>query len=179
MWKKLSSKTILNHPRLHVVEDEVELPSGQKTDYVRFEMKGNAPTIIAINNENKILIIKEYSYPVDEWLFQFPAGMVPFSEDLEQGINRELMEEAGLKATKLELLGDFYINNRRSNYKGYVFVGTNLIEEKRAGDLEESIESMWMSEAEIDQLISENKFKNSSSLAAWAVYKSTRSYGEK
>jgi hypothetical protein len=46
-----------------------------------------------------------------------------------------------------------------------------LIEQKLEGDKEEEIELYWFSEEEIDDLIKENKFKNGSSLGAWAIYK--------
>ena len=85
MWKKLSTKDLLKHKRIHVVEDQVELPSGIKTDYIRLIVNGRAPCVIAVNNEGKILIQREYSYPVNEWLYQFPAGMVPEGEDLKEG----------------------------------------------------------------------------------------------
>lgn len=171
MWKKLATKTILKHPRLTVVEDEVELPNGHKTDYIRFENSGNTPTAIAINNQNKILVIKEYAYPANEWLYQFPGGFVPNEEDLEQGINRELMEEANLKANNLKLLGSFYPITRRTSNQAYVFLARDLVEEKLEADKEEDIELFWFTEEEIDNLIKENKFKNGSSLAAWSLYK--------
>lgn len=66
MWKKLSTKTILDHPRLKVVEDEVELPNGEKIDYLRFDQTGSAPTVITINKENRFLVIKEYFYVTNE-----------------------------------------------------------------------------------------------------------------
>jgi ADP-ribose pyrophosphatase len=174
MWKKLSTKIILSHPRLTVVEDEVELPNGHKTDYLRFEIKGNSATVIAKNNENRILIIKEYLYPANEWLYQLPGGFVPEGEDIEQGINRELMEETNLKAKRLKLLGNFYPMVRRTNSRVYVFLGTDLIEQKLEGDKEEEIEINWYLEEEIDNLIKEGKFKNSTSLGTWAIYKSIK-----
>lgn len=139
MWKKLSTKTILNHSRLVVVEDKVELPSGHKTDYIRFEIKGNSPIVIAISGDNKILVLKEYSYPVNDWLYEFPGGFVPDSEDLGQGINRELMEESNLKAGKLKMIGSFYPIVRRTNLQTHVFVAHDLIEHRVKGDEEEEI----------------------------------------
>lgn len=174
MWQRLTSKTILKHPRLVVVEDEVKLPSGHKTNYLRFENGGNYPTVIAFNDHYQILVLKEYSYPPNEWLYQFPGGFVPENEDLEQGINRELMEETNLKAKKLKLLGSFYPTSRRSNSQTYVFMAQDLVGEKKKGDIEEEIQLFWLTEQEIDDLIKTNDFKNGSSLGAWAIYKSSK-----
>lgn len=171
MWKKISSKIVLKHPRITVVEDQVELPDGYKTEYIRFESNGNAPTIIVIDKNNKILVLKEYSYPTNEWIYQFPGGFVPNSEDLKIGINRELMEEVGLKANNIKLLGEFYSNHRRTNSKVFVFLGTDLTKEEKGGDKEEDIKQYWFSEKEIDEMIKDGKFLNGSSLGAWAIYK--------
>ncbi len=171
MWKKLSTKTILDHPRLKVVEDEVELPNGEKTDYIRFDQTGNAPTVITINKENKFLVIKEYFYVTNEWFFLFPGGFVPEKENVEDGIKRELLEETGIQVAKLTLMGSFYSHIRRSSVKVDVFLAQELEEQTPNLEKEEQIEKFWLTEKEIDQLIKENKFKNSPSLAAWAIYK--------
>ena len=171
MWKKLSSKILLDHPRLKVIEDEVELPNGHKIQYLKFDSSGNAVTIIAVNGDGKILLQREYSYPLNEEIYQFPGGFVPDEEDLEAGANRELMEEAGLKANKLTDLGFYYPNNRRSNSKMYVYLGRDLQAESLTGDLEEDIKSYWFTEDEIDQLIKNGEIQNFSVLSAWSLYR--------
>jgi len=171
MWKKIASKILLDHPRLKALEDEVELPSGQKTQYLKFDSGGNAVTIIAINKEGKILLQKEYSYPPNEELYQFPGGLVPEGENLLIGANRELMEEAGLKANSLVELGAYYTNNRRSHQRMHVYLGRDLVEEKLKGDVEEDIKSYWFSEEEIGSLIKNGELKHYSVLSAWSLYK--------
>ncbi len=171
MWKKIASKILLDHPRLKVLEDEVELPNGHTTKYLKFDSRGNAVTIIAINNEGKILLQKEYSYPPNEDLYQFPGGFVPNGEELSEGANRELMEEADLKANNLIVLGSYYMNNRKSDSKMYVYVGSDLQKESLPGDLEENIQSYWLSENEIEDLIKKGEIKNYTALAAWSLYK--------
>ncbi len=171
MWKKLTSKILLDHPRLKVLEDEVELPNGHTTKYLKFDSRGNAVTIIAINTEGKILLQKEYSYPPNEELYQFPGGFVPSNEDLLVGANRELMEEADLRANNLIELGSYYINNRKSDQKMYVYLGSDLQAESLPGDLEEDIQSYWVSEDEIEDLIKKGEIKNYTVLAAWCLYK--------
>jgi hypothetical protein len=39
MWKKLASKILLDHPRLKVLEDEVELPNGHTTQYLKIDSR--------------------------------------------------------------------------------------------------------------------------------------------
>ena len=173
-WKKISSKVILDHPRMKVVEDMVELPNGKVTDYIKYGNEGRVVTIICKNNKNEILLQKEYSYPPNEELYQFPGGFVPVTEEVENGANRELMEEAKYKAGKLSLLGTYFTNNRKSNVVCFVYFGTDLSEEARDGDVEEIIDSYWFNEQEIDEMIKAGEIKNVSVLAAWALYKNKK-----
>ncbi|MDA3839663.1 MAG: NUDIX hydrolase [Patescibacteria group bacterium] len=173
MWKILSTKKIFEHPRITLLEDDVELPNGHKTKYLKFEAAQNAATIIAKNDEGKIMLSKQYSHPVQEVLWQFPGGGVPLSEKPEDGANRELIEETGHRASNLKLLGDYLMNNRRSTQKMFVYLGTDLVEDNSLEkDLEEGdIENFWISESEIDQMIVDNKIDNNHILSAWALYK--------
>jgi len=176
-WKTVSSKVILDHPRMKVVEDVVELPNGKITDYVRFESRGNSASIICVNNEKKFLLQKEYSYPSDTVVIQLPGGFVDFKENIEEGANRELMEESNYRANKLILLGSYLPNNRKSKSLCYVFLATNLVKEAKQKDEQEFIENFWVSEEEIDEMIKNNEIKEGNMLAAWSLYKSKKELG--
>jgi len=172
-WKKLKSKQILEHPRLNVFEDEVELPSGHKTSYVHFGTVNDAAIVIVIREDGKILIQKEYSYPMNEWLYQLPGGGIEKGESPEQGAHRELQEEVGLTGN-LKETGWFYYNNRRSAGKTYLFTATNLASCQSKADIEEEFEIHWFTPEEIDGMIANGDIVNYSLLAAWALYKAKR-----
>ena len=173
-WKKISTKIILNHPRIIVAEDTVELPNGKVTDYIRFEGNGRAVGIIAKNSEGKILWNKEYSYVPNVILWQIPGGMAKVGESLEEAANRELMEEGKMRAKKFELLGTFYLNHRRSSVLGYVFLATELEQAELKNDDEEAIESVWLNEGEIEEKMMNNEIQDQAALADWALYKSKK-----
>jgi len=174
MWKKISSKRLFTHPRITLIADVVELPDGTKTQYLRFEKNGSAAGIICVRDDGKILLQKEYSYPSNQILFQFPGGLVSNEEEIKTGANRELMEESGLKANKLQLLGKYLTDNRRSSFMMYVYIGTELEEKSLVADKEEGIENIWVTEDEIDKLIKEEKIINCNVLASWSLYKASK-----
>lgn len=174
MWKRLKSRTILTHPRLTVVEDDIELPGGQTTTYLRYENVPHVVSIICERGDGKILIQREYVYPINQKIFQFPGGVVNDNEEVPEGANRELMEEAGLRALSLNLIGRMLLNNRRCDALIYIFHVKEYEEDKRNGDIEEDIESFWFTVDEIDEMIRKGKVLDPTALAAWSFYKLKR-----
>lgn len=172
MWKLLSTKEVFTHPRLTLNEDKVELPDGSKTIYLKYKDSGDCATIICKKPDGTILLQKEYSYPPNQLLFQFPGGYIPKNENLKIGANRELMEESGFKAKKLSLIGSYLINNRRSASKMFVYLAIDLTKKSQPGDREEIIENYWFSEKQIETMIKGGKIINNNLLASWALYKS-------
>jgi ADP-ribose pyrophosphatase len=176
MWKKLSTKIIFKHSRITIVEDKVELPDGSTTDYIRFQSKGDAATIIYKNQDGQYLLQKDYSYPPNEVLIQFPGGVIDENENKKAGAEREFAEETGFKPKKLKLLGKYLLTNRRSDALMYVYEARGITKGKRKLDKEEyGLENIWLTEKEFNNLLSQGKIKNRNTLASWAIYKQSRS----
>jgi ADP-ribose pyrophosphatase len=173
-WQTIAQETIFIHPRLTLVEDTVILPDGNKTKYLRHYQACDVATVIAIRNDGKILLEREYSHPPAEVLYQFPGGGVPLGEDIYIGANRELMEECGLRGS-LELIGSYFSDNRRSDARTHVFIATDLQQESLPVDAEEFIECDWFTEDGIDTLILEGNCKHAYMLATWMLFKSWQS----
>ncbi len=168
-WKLINRTTLLEHPRLNVYEDDVELPNGNQTKYIHFGKKAEATSIIPIGPDRRILVQKEMSYPINEWLYQFPGGAVEPNETIHAGALRELEEEAG-HIGKLQEIGKFYVNNRRSQDAIYVFVATELVETATNWDAEEDLVSYWFTISEINEMIATGEITNPSMLCAWALF---------
>ena len=168
-WKRLDSKVLLNHPRITVVEDLVELPGGQVTSYVRLPSSGDAVTVLCLKDD-QILLQREYSYPVGEVLLQFPGGKIERGETPEEAAGRELKEESGFAFSRCESLGWYYISNRRSDAKMYVILAKEITPaQKTGGDAEEDIESFWLPVGKLRYMIAGGEITNFSVLAAWAL----------
>jgi len=174
VWKRLATRELLSHPRLQIFEDDVELPNGYQTTYLRFGDDGAVATVLCRDDAGRILLQRAYSYPPNQVMLELPGGLVPEGEDPADGANRELMEEAGLRAGRLTLLGRFFSNNRRSARMTYVYLGEDLTEASLPGDPEEEIEIAWFTEDEIDELIRSGQVVNQSVLAAWSLYRARR-----
>lgn len=172
-WRKISSRHILDHPRMQLVEDEVELPSGKKIQYLRQEYSGRGGVIVICRKGDKILVQREYSYPVDEILWQFPGGKIEADETPEQAATRELAEESGIKAENAKCIGWFYPDNRRTNARLFVVECDYVTDDKKARpDDTEFIESEWIENGQISQMIRRGEVRNYAMLAAWGMLQS-------
>lgn len=172
-WRKISSRHILDHPRMQLVEDEVELPSGKKIQYLRQEYSGRGGVIVICRKGDKILVQREYSYPVDEILWQFPGGKIEADETPEQAATRELAEESGIKAENAKCIGCFYPDNRRTNARLFVVECDYVTDDEKARpDDTEFIESEWIENGQISQMIRRGEVRNYAMLAAWGMLQS-------
>lgn len=172
-WRKISSRHILDHPRMQLVEDEVELPSGKKIQYLRQEYSGRGGVIVICRKDDKILVQREYSYPVDEILWQFPGGKIEADETPEQAATRELAEESGIKAENAKCIGWFYPDNRRTNARLFVVECDYVTDDEKARpDDTEFIESEWIENGQISQMIRRGEVRNYAMLAAWGMLQS-------
>lgn len=173
-WQKLESSEIFNHPRIVLIEDTVQLPGGETTQYLRYTGKHyvDFPTIIAIREDGNILITEEHAYPYNGTLLQFPEGLTDAGEDLATAADRELLEETGYKANSMTRIGDNLSEHRRTTTRQIIYLAEGLEKVAEAkGDLEEGeIKTFWMSEDEIWKLIAEGKIIQKNTLAAWSIY---------
>lgn len=168
-WTKISSKTLLSHPRLTVLEDIVQLPDKTRVPYVYLKNNHDAVTVIALH-DNKILIQKEYSYPPNLVMYQLPGGRIEKGESPEKAGLRELKEESGYIGTTT-YLGYYFPNNRRSAAKMHV-ITVRDIETciKEGGDREEFIQSEWVPFSQLRNMIADNTITNFSILSAIEMY---------
>lgn len=170
MWKKLSSKVLFTHPRLLVEEDEVEISPDKIIQYLKYGYGGNGVVIVAQNDKNEVLFIKEDSYVTGVLLLQLPMGKVEGDESFETAANRELQEETGLKAKALTVKGNYYQNHRRSTNKGIVVLATDLeASELQADEEEQGIEKVWLPITEIESRITQEEIIDADTLSSLLI----------
>jgi len=95
-WKVLSSKHILSKPWMTVRADEVQLPNGHVIpEYYVFEYP-DWVNVIAITEDNKFVLVRQYRHGIGRVLYEIPAGVVEKSDASPlAGAQRELLEETG------------------------------------------------------------------------------------
>jgi len=104
--KVLESRTVYNKHGRVVVEDVLEFADGSRHEWIYFKGSG-AVAIAAFTKDDKMILTKQYRHPFGKVIFDIPAGGIKDGETIEQAALRELEEETGYTADKLEWIGRF------------------------------------------------------------------------
>lgn len=101
-----SVRTIYEGRVLRLALEEVELPNGSRTRLEIAHHPGGA-TVVAVDADHRVCLLHQFRHAAGGWVTELPAGKLDHREPPEQCAVRELAEEAGVVAGRLEKLGDF------------------------------------------------------------------------
>ena len=107
-----TATTIHSHPVhdgrvFQVRTDRARLPNGSETtvDVVRHPA---SVILVPMPDPDLVVLVRQYRYAVDRWLWELPAGNVEPGEDPVAAARRECAEETGRSAATVERIGAFY-----------------------------------------------------------------------
>lgn len=89
--------------------------------------KGSA-VMVPVYDDGTIALVRQYRYAAEQFLLEIPAGTLNKDEDPEKAALRELEEEIGVKAGKIEKLSEFYVSPGFLTEKMHLFLATELTE---------------------------------------------------
>ena len=132
-------KRIFTGNLLSLNADRVVLTNGIKT-FREVVSHPGAVAALPFLNSSEIILVKQYRYPVKDYVLEIPAGTIEKGETPEESIKRELQEEINYKPGKLEKLGWVYLTPGYSNEKIHLFEATDLKEAVKKAEEDENIE---------------------------------------
>ena len=167
--KKISSEEIYKGKIIDVYRDKVLCPNG-KESYREYIKHCRASCIIAKLPNGKFLMEKQYRYPYDEIIYEFPAGKCDKDEDPVITAKRELEEETGYLANKIEYLGEIYPSCAYTDEIIYIYFATDLVKTHKHWDENERVEVFELTMDEILDLARKGILKDAKSVSGLAYY---------
>ena len=106
----MASRTVFRGPIFHVTSDQIVEPGGiqARRDTVRHQ---GSVVILAVDesqDEPRVLLVRQYRYPANDYLWELPAGRIDEGESEAAGAKRELREETGYSAAHWKRALFFY-----------------------------------------------------------------------
>jgi ADP-ribose pyrophosphatase len=105
--KVLQHEIVYDGRIVKVARDRVKLPSGHEGTMEVVHHHGSV-VLLPMPDPGHVILVKQYRYAVDKWLWELAAGSLEPGEDAVAGAKRECEEETGLIAGRAEFVGAYY-----------------------------------------------------------------------
>lgn len=119
-WKVLRTKLIAE-----LSIRELELPTGRRIDYVVVNYPESVG-VLAITERREVLLVGQYRYAIDKYSWEIPCGGRAEDESVEDCARRELEEETGYRAGRIDRLPGFHSSNATSNELTHLCLASEL-----------------------------------------------------
>jgi len=124
----------------------------------------DAVMIICIKN-NKILLLKEFRFGLNQYTWGLPGGFIDDNEKPLFAAKRELLEEIGIKISKLKKLYSYVRNGNYHCGVDHVFLANlNKIEDNLK--FEKNVKAKWSKISLINKFLKKGEFKTSGVIAS-------------
>lgn len=167
--KTVKSTEIFRGKVLHIYNDEVELPNG-KHSFREIIRHCHAAAVLAINDKGEVILEDQYRYPYDDIITEIPAGKGDEGEDAIVTASRELEEETGYRAGKMEELGLFYPSVGYTDESIHLFLARDLTYVGQHLDDGEELDYYFVPFDELCNMIRQGKIKDGKTIAAVGYY---------
>jgi ADP-ribose pyrophosphatase len=161
----IQSETVYQGRAFKVRKDLVQMPDG-KQGTLDIVQHSNAVTVIPVDNEGRIWLVRQYRHAGGEVLLELPAGTLDEQELPEVCAHREVREEVGMSAGKLVNIGEFYLAPGYSTEYMYVYLATGLQPDPLEMDEDEFLEVEQMPIKELYDLAERGQIQDGKTLAA-------------
>ncbi len=124
-WKKLRSEIVYQNNFFEIEQDQCEKPDGSLIEEYYIVKRPDVAVIAAFTPEMELIMITQYRHPVQSIDFELPAGHIDPNENILEAAQRELLEETGYKAEKLEQISAHFASSGLMNNTVHFFIGFN------------------------------------------------------
>jgi len=141
-YKILERKIIGKSSKIDLVRKKIKLPNNKIVEWYHVEGADIVAAIVLTDN-NKVILNKEYRVAADDIIVEIPAGKTNAKNEKERikELNRELQEEIGYKAKKIEKLTTA-LRSPHNSRRVHIYLATDLEKSTLKPDSGELIETI-------------------------------------
>ena len=169
-FELLRTENLLKGRAFAIRRDTLKTPDGRETKFDIIE-HGGSVIIVPLDEEGNLLFVRQYRHAAGQDLLELPAGTLDEGERPEVCAAREIREETGFAAGKLEKLGEFYLAPGYSTEFMVVYLATELTHDPLEADADEFISLERIPVEQAFTLAERGEMPDAKSLAALLLAK--------
>jgi 8-oxo-dGDP phosphatase len=132
------------NPWITVWHDDVTRPDGSAGIYGVVHFANLAVGVVAIDEQDRVILVRQHRYTLDEHSWELPEGGVPAGESALEGARRELREETGVEAAEWRELAHLDLSNSITDERAVIFLATRLTLGVAEPDPTEVLVTRWV-----------------------------------
>ncbi|MHB8576613.1 MAG: NUDIX hydrolase [Dehalococcoidia bacterium] len=161
--KTIGSERMYDGKVVNLRVDTVRFEDGREAKREVVE-HGGAVAIVAIDNDARLLLVRQFRTPVGDDLLEVPAGGIDDGEEPEAAAQRELQEETGYRAARIRRLAGFWVAPGYCTEFIHVFLAEGLTESRLDADDDEAITVERFTLAESIAMIASGEIRDAKSI---------------
>lgn len=169
-FELVKSEVIFPGRAFTIRRDTIRLPNGHETRLDIVEHVGSV-VIIPVDNAGSLLFVRQYRHAAGQDMLELPAGTLNKDEAPEVCAHREIREETGMAAGRLEHLGGFFLAPGYSTEYMNVYQATDLRKDPLEPDVDEILSVETISLQKAWELVKEGRIQDAKTLAALLLFK--------
>lgn len=163
----LSRETVARSRLFEVEQVELRFSNGREVTFEKLVSRGfGAVLIVPVTEDNRVLLVREYAAGVDRYDVSLPKGRLEEGEDLLEAANRELMEEVGVGARRLERIAGLTLAPGYLGHVTDIVLARDLYPQTLPGDEPEPPQVVEWPLDELPRLLASGDCSEARSLAA-------------
>jgi ADP-ribose pyrophosphatase len=164
-FELIKSEVLLQGRAFKVRRDTLKTPDDRETKWEIVE-HGGSIVLLPVDNEGNLLFVRQYRTAAGKELLELPAGTRDENEPFEKCAAREIREETGMEAGKLQKLGEFYLVPGYSTELMAAFLATDLKENPLDADEDEFLDVEKIPVKQAIEMAERGEIQDAKSLAA-------------
>jgi 8-oxo-dGTP pyrophosphatase MutT (NUDIX family) len=163
-WKRHGRTFIYENAWITVNHDEVTRPDGKPGIYGVVHFKHRAVGVVAIDEEDRILLVGQYRYPLDVYSWELPEGGAHQGENLAGAAARELREETGVTAERWTRIVRAHLSNSVTDEEATIFLAEGFSHGDAEPEGDELLQVKWVPFADAVRMVFEGEITDAISV---------------
>jgi 8-oxo-dGDP phosphatase len=166
----ISSRQVYANSWMTVREDAIRRPDG--SDGIFGVIDKPTAAVVVPRDGDRLHLVEQFRYPVGQRRWEFPMGTAPDRAELDPAVlaARELEEETGLVAGRMELLGRLDIAPGMSSQREHVYLASELTAGPPAREhQEQDMRTAWFTVTGFEEMVRDGRIVDAQTLAAYLL----------